>query len=177
MWFSCRDDFVLFAKTCFENYGDRVKYWTTFNEPNIYADMGYIRGVYPPGHCLEPYHNCSAGNSEREPLLVVHNMLISHAKAAYIYRERYQVLAKLFQCARMSCFSNFSWRDYQTPNACLESLFQRSDNASYYFKDSGIVVTKPWEDVIITPAADVQGDLHARKCHIFWFLQWEKYTK
>ncbi|KAL6314521.1 hypothetical protein AAG906_026857 [Vitis piasezkii] len=86
-----QDDFVLFAKTCFENYGDRVKYWTTFNEPNIYADMGYIRGVYPPGHCLEPYHNCSAGNSEREPLLVVHNMLISHAKAAYIYRERYQL--------------------------------------------------------------------------------------
>lgn len=102
MRFSCREDFVLFAQTCFENYGDRVKYWVTFNEPNIYADLGYIRGIFPPAHRLESYSNYSGGNSEREPLLVVHNMLISHAKAAYIYREHYQVEAKVLLCARIS---------------------------------------------------------------------------
>ena len=35
----CIDFFVKYAKTCFERYGDRVKYWLTFNEINI-AMMG-----------------------------------------------------------------------------------------------------------------------------------------
>ncbi|KAK9268771.1 hypothetical protein L1049_000533 [Liquidambar formosana] len=65
-------------------------YWTTINEPNITVELGYLRGIYPPAHCSAPFGNSSVGNSEREPLLVVHNMLISHAKAAHLYREHYQ---------------------------------------------------------------------------------------
>ncbi|XP_057971557.1 beta-glucosidase 18-like [Malania oleifera] len=85
-----QEDFVHFAEVCFKKFGDRVKYWITINEPNVFAELGYLWGTYPPGHCSAPFGNCSIGNSEREPLVVVHNMLLSHAKAVHLYRKHYQ---------------------------------------------------------------------------------------
>ncbi|KAI8005957.1 Beta-glucosidase 46 [Camellia lanceoleosa] len=77
-----QEDYVHYAETCFKVFGDRVKYWVTINEPNLFADMAYIRGHYPPAHCSEPFGNCSVGNSDVEPLAVMHYMLLAHAKAA-----------------------------------------------------------------------------------------------
>lgn len=42
--------YAYFAKVCFQNFGDRVKLWTTFNEPRYYTFSGYLIGNYPPGH-------------------------------------------------------------------------------------------------------------------------------
>ncbi|XP_061350447.1 beta-glucosidase 18-like [Gastrolobium bilobum] len=83
-------DFVHFAELCFKSFGDRVKYWTTINEPNLIADMAFMRGTYPPGHCSPPFGNCCNGNSDLEPLVVMHNMLLSHAKAVESYRKNFQ---------------------------------------------------------------------------------------
>ncbi|KAM0063332.1 putative beta-glucosidase [Helianthus debilis subsp. tardiflorus] len=85
-----QDDFVHFAETCFKNFGDRVKYWITINEPNLVSELAYEKGVYPPGRCSQPFGNCLAGNSDVEPLFVMHNMLLAHGKAAKLYREQYQ---------------------------------------------------------------------------------------
>ncbi|XP_022753969.1 beta-glucosidase 18-like [Durio zibethinus] len=85
-----QEDFVLLAETCFKSFGDRVKYWTTINEVNQFAEMAYVRGVFPPAHCSAPFGNCSVGNSDVEPFIVVHNMLLSHAKAVNLYREQFQ---------------------------------------------------------------------------------------
>ncbi|KAL0416916.1 UNVERIFIED_CONTAM: Raucaffricine-O-beta-D-glucosidase [Sesamum latifolium] len=38
------DDFVEFAEICFQEFGDRVKFWTTVNEPWTYAVRGYTPG-------------------------------------------------------------------------------------------------------------------------------------
>ncbi|KAK8638287.1 hypothetical protein V6N13_136721 [Hibiscus sabdariffa] len=91
-WLSHRmqEDFFHLAETCFKSFGDRVKYWATINEPNIFAEMGYVSGVFPPARCSQPFGNCSAGNSDKEAFLVVHNMLLAHAKAVKLYRERFQ---------------------------------------------------------------------------------------
>ncbi|KAK2423531.1 beta-glucosidase [Trifolium repens] len=83
-------DFVHFAELCFKSFGDRVKYWATINEPNLIADFAFMRGGYPPNHCSPPFGNCPTGNSDVEPLLVMHNMLLSHAKAVELYRKHYQ---------------------------------------------------------------------------------------
>ncbi|KAJ0017370.1 hypothetical protein Pint_09452 [Pistacia integerrima] len=64
----------------------------TINEPNLLSKIGYVRGWYPPAHCSEPFGNCSAGNSDVEPLIVMRNMLLSHAKAVKLYREQFQVI-------------------------------------------------------------------------------------
>ena len=42
------DAFVEFAKVCFEEYGDKVHYWTTFNEPIVIAEQGYLYQVHYP---------------------------------------------------------------------------------------------------------------------------------
>ncbi|KAI8552639.1 hypothetical protein RHMOL_Rhmol06G0282200 [Rhododendron molle] len=85
-----QEDFVHFAKTCFESFGDRVKYWITINEPNLFAALAYKEGMFPPSHCSEPYGNCSIGNSTKEPLISMHNMLLAHARAVKLYREHFQ---------------------------------------------------------------------------------------
>ncbi|KAJ1401918.1 Glycosyl hydrolases family 1, N-terminal conserved site [Sesbania bispinosa] len=83
-------DFVHFAEICFKSFGDRIKYWASINEPSLVIDLGFMRGTFPPGHCSLPFGNCYTGNSDVEPLLAVHNMLLSHAKAAELYRKHFQ---------------------------------------------------------------------------------------
>ncbi|OAY54936.1 beta-glucosidase 18 isoform X1 [Manihot esculenta] len=85
-----QEDFVYFAEICFKSFGHKIKYWTTLNEPNLFADMAYIRGRYPPGHCSPPFGNCSSGNSDVEPLVAMHNMILAHAKAVKLYRQNFQ---------------------------------------------------------------------------------------
>ncbi|KAH9328571.1 hypothetical protein KI387_000679, partial [Taxus chinensis] len=84
------DDFEQYAAACFRLFGDRVKYWTTFNEPNVFISMGYETGYYPPNRCSPTIGNCSAGNSSTEPYIAGHNLLRAHAYAVDLYRRQYQ---------------------------------------------------------------------------------------
>nr|XP_015884815.2 beta-glucosidase 45-like isoform X2 [Ziziphus jujuba var. spinosa] len=85
-----REDFKHYADICFKSFGDRVRYWATFNEPNVVAIHGYRLGIYPPLRCSGLYGNCSSGDSETEPFIAAHNMILSHAAAVDIYRTKYQ---------------------------------------------------------------------------------------
>ncbi|WP_163654835.1 glycoside hydrolase family 1 protein [Listeria sp. PSOL-1] len=40
--------YVLFAETCFKLFGDRVKYWFTFNEPIVPVEAGYLYDMHYP---------------------------------------------------------------------------------------------------------------------------------
>ncbi|CAL9781237.1 unnamed protein product [Musa acuminata subsp. burmannicoides] len=71
-------DFGYFAEVCFSKFGDRVKYWSTFNEPRMMVRYGYGTGEYPPGH-------------RNKEFIAGHNAILSHATAVEIYRKRYQV--------------------------------------------------------------------------------------
>ncbi|CAA3030018.1 beta-glucosidase-like [Olea europaea subsp. europaea] len=99
-------DFCEFAEVCFWEFGDRVKKWITLNEPWSFAIQGYVTGYFPPGRgrtAIEPIkaialHRCkpgpltlcSKGNPGTEPYTVAHNLILSHAQAVDIYRQRYQ---------------------------------------------------------------------------------------
>ncbi|XP_061347856.1 beta-glucosidase 45-like [Gastrolobium bilobum] len=85
-----QEDFEYFADLCFKSFGDRVKYWVTFNEPEYLATYGYRRGQGPPCRCSNTFGNCSEGDSEKEPFVVAHNIILSHAAAVDIYRTKYQ---------------------------------------------------------------------------------------
>jgi beta-glucosidase/6-phospho-beta-glucosidase/beta-galactosidase len=76
---------------CFGAFGDRVRFWTTFNEPNLYTKFQYMLGTYPPNHCSAPFGSCNSGNSHREPYAAAHNIIMSHAAAVRAYKEKYQV--------------------------------------------------------------------------------------
>jgi beta-glucosidase len=84
-------DFTAYADVCFKEFGDRVTHWTTLNEPNVLAMIGYDAGAEPPGRCSEPYGNCSKGNSVYEPYIVAHHSLLAHSSAVSLYRRKYQV--------------------------------------------------------------------------------------
>lgn len=42
-------DFTNYAVTLFKHFGDRVRYWVTLNEQNIFAGLGYRTALHPPG--------------------------------------------------------------------------------------------------------------------------------
>ncbi|ONI01348.1 hypothetical protein PRUPE_6G134900 [Prunus persica] len=85
------DDFKAYAELCYKEFGDRVKYWTTLNEPYTISNHGYTIGIHAPGRCSSWYDpTCLGGNSSTEPYLVTHNLLLAHAAAVKLYREKYQ---------------------------------------------------------------------------------------
>ncbi|XP_022888210.1 beta-glucosidase-like [Olea europaea var. sylvestris] len=100
-------DFCEFAELCFWEFGDRVKYWITQNEPWSFTVQGYALGTFPPGRGptqAEPVKtirrhrckigaptHCSNGNPGTEPYIVAHNLILSHAAAVDIYKQKYQV--------------------------------------------------------------------------------------
>nr|CAB3487627.1 unnamed protein product [Digitaria exilis] len=86
-----REEFEYYADVCFKAFGDRVKFWTTFNEPNLMTKFQYMLGGYPPNHCSVPFGNCNSGNSDREPYVAAHNIIMSHAAAVRAYKENYQL--------------------------------------------------------------------------------------
>ncbi|CAB4283639.1 unnamed protein product [Prunus armeniaca] len=89
-------DFTAYADVCFKIFGDRVLYWTTMNEPNIFSLGGYDIGILPPQRCSAPFGvNCSRGNSSVEPYIVAHHLLLSHASAARLYKKKYQNIKPL----------------------------------------------------------------------------------
>ncbi|CAL9003918.1 unnamed protein product [Prunus brigantina] len=88
------DDFQDYANFCFKTFGDRVKHWVTLNEPVTYCVNGYNGGSYAPGRCSSYVGNCTAGNSATEPYIVGHHLLLAHAYAVKLYRDKYQAFQK-----------------------------------------------------------------------------------
>jgi beta-glucosidase len=82
------EKFVEYAEFCFREFGDRVKYWLTFNEPHSFAVHGYVSGWHAPGRCSNRFV-CPAGNTSTEPYIVTHNVLIAHARAVEMYRRKF----------------------------------------------------------------------------------------
>jgi beta-glucosidase len=74
---SSSDWFEEYAKILVENYSDRVKYWITLNEPQVFVGMGYDRGIFAP------FQKCSTG----ELCLISKNVILSHGKAVKVLRE------------------------------------------------------------------------------------------
>ncbi|GAY61377.1 hypothetical protein CUMW_209510 [Citrus unshiu] len=83
-------DFTAYADVCFREFGDRVSYWTTVNEPNGFVMIGYDFGIGPPKRCSSSFNNCSRGNSSTEPYMAVHHLLLAHASVAGLYKKNYQ---------------------------------------------------------------------------------------
>ena len=88
-----------YADFCFKTFGDRVKYWITFNEIHTFAWIGYGQGTFAPGRCSPSYQQwCQeiggGGDSGTEPYIVAHHALLSHAQAVNTYRTKYQKTQK-----------------------------------------------------------------------------------
>ncbi|XP_019945550.2 lactase/phlorizin hydrolase-like [Paralichthys olivaceus] len=74
------DIFNDFCDFCFNKFGDRVKFWMTFNQPQTIAWSGYGLGQIPP----------NVKNPGIAPYRVAHNLIKAHAKAYHTYDDKYR---------------------------------------------------------------------------------------
>lgn len=77
------DYFVRFAEKIVSELGVSIKYIITLNEPQVYAQAGYLEGNWPPGH-----------TSRRDFLTVLANLARAHNRAAaaiHAKNRRYKV--------------------------------------------------------------------------------------
>ena len=89
---ACRKHFREYTELCFREFGDRVKHWITLNEPWSFSSDGYAKAGLAPYRCSEWQQlNCTGGDSGTEPYIVAHHLLLSHAAAVKIYKDKYQV--------------------------------------------------------------------------------------
>lgn len=72
------DWFARYTEEVVRALGERVTWWMTVNEPLVFATMGYLAGIWPPGH-----------HSLAETVTVVRHMLIAHARAYRAIKERF----------------------------------------------------------------------------------------
>ncbi len=66
--------FTDYAKVLFDNFGDRVHHWFTFNEPFCTAVFGTF--------------------GDRDPYLIGHNAILAHASVVKLYRTQYKPTQK-----------------------------------------------------------------------------------
>jgi len=67
--------FADYGRVMFKALDDRVKMWSTLNEPWVVTDGGYLHGALAPGH-----------RNLYETPIASHNLLRSHAMAVQAYR-------------------------------------------------------------------------------------------
>lgn len=160
---SISEDFGIFAEECFRAFGDRVKYWTTLNEPLTFSLYGYDLGLHAPGRCSPGFGNCTAGNSSTEPYIVTHNMLLAHSAAVKIYRTKYQVrlrLCSVLNIIALNIIAVSSWI-IQT----LENKLQGKQEGSI-----GIALVVNWMVPYSNSLLDQQATQRAIDFRIGWFV-------
>jgi beta-glucosidase len=67
--------FAEYSRVMFRALGDRVKHWSTLNEPWVVTDGGYLHGVLAPGH-----------RNLYETPIATHQLLRAHGTAVQAYR-------------------------------------------------------------------------------------------
>mmetsp|Transcript_83125 Transcript_83125/g.238817 ORF Transcript_83125/g.238817 Transcript_83125/m.238817 type:complete len:509 (-) Transcript_83125:308-1834(-) len=70
-------EYLKYVDFVFETFPE-VKHWTTFNEPWTFCSQGYESGTSAPGR-VSSYEKFSCG----------HHVLLAHAQAVELYREKY----------------------------------------------------------------------------------------
>ena len=68
--------FRFYAQTAFECFGDLVQDWTTFNEPMVHVECGYLQGFHYP-----------AIVDIKKAVQVAYHTLMAHVKAVQTFRE------------------------------------------------------------------------------------------
>lgn len=86
------DWFAEYAKTVVQLFGDRVKYYMTFNEFQCFVNLGHKMGIHAPGKML----------SDGELVQIAHNVLLAHGKAVQTLRQcQPNVKVSMAPCGRV----------------------------------------------------------------------------
>ncbi len=71
------DEFLFYVEAVVESLSDRVKYWMTINEPQVFITSAYVIGNFAPfKYAIFSYKNC------------IRNCLLAHGKAVKLIRQK-----------------------------------------------------------------------------------------
>jgi 6-phospho-beta-glucosidase len=146
------DDFDAYARVCFENFGEEVKYWIIMNEPNIFTGQGYMLALHPPGKTDESAY-----------LKTYHHTALAHAKAVLSYKSMgYQGLVGSSIAFSPAYSASESAEDlkaldnyYATTNWWfMDSYFKGAypEEGIRYFTQKGVMPEVTEEDLILLKA-------------------------
>ncbi|GGE26007.1 6-phospho-beta-galactosidase [Streptococcus himalayensis] len=72
------EHFVNYARFCFDEYGDKVRYWITFNEILSVSAGQYLLGKFPPKEQFQT----------DKMIQSMHNMMVAHAKTVVEFKNK-----------------------------------------------------------------------------------------
>ena len=98
---SVADWFEEYAITCFEEFGDRVKFWITLNEPAVTSENGYGFGEHAPG-LIGP---------GTFTYIVGHNQIRAHGRAVYAYKNLFKE-----QNGKIGITLSVGWKEPEDPS-------------------------------------------------------------
>ncbi|HEU4783867.1 MAG TPA: family 1 glycosylhydrolase [Ktedonobacterales bacterium] len=110
---SALDLFTRFVARVIEELGDLCDLWCTINEPNVYSVVGYLLGIWPPGH----------KGDARNTFRVQATLARAHAAA-------YRAIHQRQPNARVGWAQNFNILDPAT-NSPLDRLVAGIQDAAY----------------------------------------------
>lgn len=91
--------YVDYARLMFQRFGDRVKWWSTFNEIHIWAGMAYgYYGTHAPG---------DLSHAATYPYIATQNCLLAHAEAWHVYDKEFRKTQK----GKIGITLDFEWKE------------------------------------------------------------------
>lgn len=106
--------FVRYVKYVVSHLQDLCDFWITFNEPNVYAVMGYLIGSFPPGE-----------HDLKRTLQVIRTLLQAHIETFYAICEL-QPEARIGYCLHYRLFDPA--RNFWPPDLAAASVQEESFN-------------------------------------------------
>ena len=89
--------FENYVNVCAEAFGDRVKKWLVFNEPNAFVTLGYLTGIHAPGRM-----------SVKAFLKAVHHVVLCHGIGGRILKNK---VSNSFVGSSFYCAAVDAWED------------------------------------------------------------------
>lgn len=71
------DLFVKYAEVAFDLFGDRVKYWSVFNEPMVVPEAGYLYGFHYPKYI----------GRGKDAVQVMYHLVLATAKTIQVFKK------------------------------------------------------------------------------------------
>lgn len=119
------DWFAEYTSVIVDALSDRVKYWITFNEPQLFVGAGYLAGFHAP------FEKCDV----KEVACISHHVLLAHGKAVKVIRER----------AKQPCLIGLApTGPCVTPQNLTPEAIEEARMKSFAFEDIGGVFGNSW---------------------------------
>ncbi|XP_034242065.1 myrosinase 1-like [Thrips palmi] len=83
------DAFVAYADFAFTHFGDRVRYWTTHNEPYVFCNFFPNTGPFLAGEMTQDTMPTPAPGHEGDDYKCLQRIVLSHGRVYRLYQEKY----------------------------------------------------------------------------------------